>query len=103
MDGTRRFPHVTPDGDVIFMRHDYSHPRHTKISTDDDISNLPSLPQEYSVTFEQFDNDDYISAIALIRVRPDRRKSAWVEFHNVRKGHMKRVPIGLVGKLNLAR
>lgn len=101
MEGARQFQNETTDDHIVFTRHDYSHPRFTKITTDEDIVNLPTLPQEYSVPFERFDDGDLISAVALIRVRPDRRKSAWVEFHNVPKGRMKRVPIGPFGKLSL--
>jgi hypothetical protein len=101
MEGVRQFQTETTNDHVVFTRHDYSHPRFTKITTDEDITSLPTLPQEYSVAFERFDDGDLISAVALIRVRPDRRKSAWVEFHNVRRGRMKRVPIGPFGKLSL--
>lgn len=101
MDGARQFQIETTEDHVVFTRHDYSHPRFSKITTDEDIANLPTLPQEYSVPFERFDDGDMISAVAIIRVRPDRRKSAWVEFHNVPKGRMKRVPIGPFGKLSL--
>jgi hypothetical protein len=101
MEGAQQFQTETTDDHVVFTRHDYSHPRFTKITTDEDIANLPTLPQEYSVPFERFDDGDLIAADAIIRVRPDRRKSAWVEFRYVPKGRMKRVPIGLFGKLSL--